>query len=293
MSFGLLAPLTLAALTLFGTVTRGPSEPPVRAPLRIVDVRGAAALVARGATVLDARDNASFAAGHLPGAQTYALQRTTGTGTAIGRLRPDLHAIAQMLAALGVDISRPALVYGNAGSGQGEEGHAAWLLLLLGHPDVAMIDGGFAAWRNAGRPVVTATAPPRVGRFEARARSDLRGSRDDVARAKQLLDVRSAMEFAGATPYGEMRGGHLPTARHLDWRSLLDETGRVRPAARVQRLLADAGVDPLRDIVVCCSNGVRSAFATSVLNARGVPLVRAYDGGLIEWASDKTAPLVR
>jgi thiosulfate/3-mercaptopyruvate sulfurtransferase len=293
MSFGLLAPLTLAALTLFGAITRGPSEPPIRAPLRIVDVRGAAALVARGATVLDARDAAAFSAGHLPGAQNYTWQRTTGAGVAQGRLRPDLHAIAQMLAALGIDIARPALVYGSAGGGQGEEGHAAWLLLLLGHPDVAMLDGGFAAWRNAGRPVVTATAPPRVGRFEPRARSDLRAARDEIPRARQILDVRSAMEFAGATPFGEARGGHLANAKHLDWRALLDETGRVRPAARIHRLLADAGIDPQQDLVTCCSNGVRSGFATAVLNARGVPLARTYDGGLIEWAADPTAPLVR
>ena len=293
MSLGFLAPLTLAALTLFGAITRGPSEPPVRATVRIVDVRGAASLLARGATVVDAREAATFAAGHLPGAQSYAWQKTTGPGTAQGRLRPDLHSIARMLAAIGVDFGRPALVYGGAGNGHGEEGHAAWLLLLLGHPDVSMLDGGFSAWQAAGRPVVTATAPPRVGQFDPRPRSDLRATRDELLRVRQLVDVRSAIEFSGATPFGEARGGHLPGAKHLDWRSLLDEGGRIRQPARVQRALIDAGIDPQQEIMTCCTNGLRSAFATAVLNARGVPSVRTYDGGLIEWASDPTAPLVR
>ncbi len=293
MSLGFLAPLTLAALTLFGTISRGPSEPPIRASLRIVDVRGAASLVARGAAVLDARDAAAFAAGHIPGAQNYAWQKTTGPGASQGRLRPDLAAIAQMLAALGVESGRPTLVYGAAGLGHGEEGHAAWLLLLLGHPEVAMLDGGFPSWSAAGRPVVTATAPPRIGRFEPRSRGEFRAMRDAVAGARQVLDVRSAMEFAGATPFGEARGGHLPGAHHCDWRTLLDEGGRVRPAARVLRVLQDAGVDPQQEIITVCTNGLRSAFVSAVLNARGVPMVRTYDGGLIEWASDPSAPLVR
>jgi thiosulfate/3-mercaptopyruvate sulfurtransferase len=293
MSVGLLAPLTLAALALLSSITGGPSDPPVRSPIRIVDVRGAASLVARGATVLDARDPGSFHQGHLPGAQLYAWQAFTGQGSERGRVRPDLAALAHALAALGVDSDRPTLVYGSAGAGWGEEGHAAWLLSLLGHSDIAMLDGGFTAWRAAGRPVVGTTAPPRVGRFRPRVRPELLATREHVARAPQVVDVRSAVEFAGATPFGEARGGHIPNARHLDWRALLDESGRVRSSARVMRSLADAGIDPSQEIVTLCTAGVRSAFAAVVLASRGVPMVRNYDGSMLEWASDPAAPVVR
>jgi thiosulfate/3-mercaptopyruvate sulfurtransferase len=293
MAVGFFAPLTLAALALLSSITGGPSHPTIQPAVRVVDVRGAASLLARGATVLDARDAASFAQGHLPGAQPYAWQATTGQGAARGRVRPDLRSVAQALAALGVDSNRPTLVYGAAGSGWGEEGHAAWLLTLLGHTDIALLDGGFAAWRAAGRPVVTSTAVPRVGRFEPRLRAEVRASRDEVERAAQVVDVRTAVEFAGATPYGEPRAGHLPKAHHLDWRTLLDESGRVRSSARIYRALADAGIDPSREIVTYCTAGVRSAFVAVVLNARGVPHVRNYDGSLVEWGSDPSAPLVR
>ncbi|MFO0558110.1 MAG: rhodanese-like domain-containing protein [Polyangiales bacterium] len=81
--------------------------------------------MARGASVLDARDAGAFSSGHLPGAQLYAWSLFTGTGAQRGRLRADLSSIAAGLAALGVDESRPTLVYGAAGTGNGEEGHAA------------------------------------------------------------------------------------------------------------------------------------------------------------------------
>ncbi len=293
MLLRLLAPLTVAALTLFSSSAGGASEPPARAPVKIVDVRGAASLVAKGAVVLDARDAAAFAQGHVPGAQMYAWQAFTGEGAARGRLKPDLQAIAQALAALGIDAGRPALVYGAGGGGWGEEGHAAWLLALLGHPEVALLDGGFAAWRAAGRPVVTSSTRARPGVFEVRPRTELRADRHDVGRARQVVDVRSSVEFQGATPYGEARGGRIAGARHLDWRTLLDEGGRVRSGARILRSLADAGIDPNQEIVTYCSCGVRSAFVTVALAARGVARIRNYDASLAEWAADPSLPMVR
>ncbi len=293
MLLRLLAPLTVAAFTLMSSALVHASDGSNRAPVKIVDVRGAAALLARGAAVIDARDAASFAQGHVPGAQMYAWQAFTGEGAARGRLKPDLRAIAQALASMGIDAGKPALVYGAGPRGFGEEGHAAWLLALLGHPDVALLDGGFNAWRAAGRPVVTAWARPRTGTFEPRARFELRADRELVARARQVVDVRTLQEYRGATLYGEQRGGHIPGARHLDWRSLLDEGGRALPTARILRSLADAGIDPNQEIVTCCSCGVRSAFATVTLLARGVPKVRNYEASLAEWAADPSLPLER
>jgi thiosulfate/3-mercaptopyruvate sulfurtransferase len=292
MSFGLLAPLTLAALAFVTTLSRPPSPPVIHSTIRVVDVRGAAALVARGASVLDARDAGAFLSGHIPGAQRYAWHAFTGTGSQRGRLRSDVHSIAAALAALGVDESRPALVYGAAGAGNGEEGHAAWLLALLGHNDVAMLDGGIEAWRSAGRPVVTSVTSARAGRFTARVRSDLRADRAVVESGRvQLLDVRTAAEFAGTASFAETRRGHIPGALSMDWRTVLDERGRVRPAQRLREALEHAGIDAAEPVVVLCSNGVRSSFVASVLASRAVVSARVYDGGMIEWSADERAPL--
>ena len=289
-----LAPLTFVALTLFSAGAGGAGVPPVRMPVRIVDVRGAASILQRGAAVLDARDAASFAQGHLPGAQMYAWQAFTGEGAARGRLKADPRALAQQVAALGVDGGRPTLVYGSGAGGWGEEGHAAWMLALLGHPDVALLDGGFTAWKSAGRPVVTSHARAALGRFDARWRDDLVARKADLGAVRaQVIDVRSGLEFRGATPYGEARGGHIAGARHIDWRTLLDERGRLVPSSRVLRLLADAGIDPNREIITYCTCGVRSAMAAVALASRGVGSVRNYDGSLAEWSADPDAPMER
>lgn len=294
MLLRLLAPLTLAALTLFSASAGGASEPPsFRMPIRVVDVRGAASLVSRGAAVLDARDAASFAQGHMPGAQLYAWQAFTGEGALRGRIKPDLQAVAQALAMLGVDAGRPTLVYGSTASGWGEEGHAAWLLALLGHPDIALLDGGFATWRNAGRPVVSSFARAKPGQFVAQPRPAFRADIEITSRARQIVDVRSASEYNGATPYGEARGGRIPNARHLDWRSLLDGNGRIASSSKVLGAMADLGFDPDVETVVYCTCGVRSAMAAVALATRGVARVRNFDGSMAEWAGDVSLPVQR
>jgi thiosulfate/3-mercaptopyruvate sulfurtransferase len=286
MTFGLLAPLTLAALALVTTLS-GPASPPViHSSIRIVDVRGAAAMVSRGASVLDARDSSAYVAGHVPGAQLYAWSMFMGSGAGRTRIRTDYQGLAHALAMLGVDESRPALVYGAALSGGGEEGHAAWLLALLGHAEIAMLDGGIDAWRAAGRPIVTGVTTPKVGKFTARPQPQLLA---DPAQLRgtiehEVADVRATTERKST--------GQIPGARALDWRLLLDEQGRVRSTARLRAVLDGQSVAGPK-VILCCSNGVRSAFVSAVLAGRGVMIAPVLDGGMTDWLLDSTAPVER
>jgi thiosulfate/3-mercaptopyruvate sulfurtransferase len=294
MTFGLLAPLTLAALALVTTMSGAPPAATIRSTIRVVDVRGAASLLARGASVLDAREQVAYSAGHLPGAQLYAWMLVSAGLDGPSRGPRSYDAIAMMLSSLGVDDARPTLVYGQAGAGQGGEGHAAWMLAMLGHPDVAMLDGGFDAWRSAGRPVVTSVTVARGGRLTVRLREELRITGERVASERgQLLDVRSAAEFAGSSGWDEARGGHVPWAKNLDWRAVLDEHGRVRSASRVRETLERAGVDPTEPVALVCSNGVRSGYLSAVLMARGVAVAPVLEGGMVAWSADPSRPLAR
>lgn len=217
----------------------------------------------------------------------------TSNGTLRGRLVPDVGELERSVASLGVDHDRSVLVYGDSVRGWGEEGHAAWLLSLLGHPDVTILDGGFVAWASAGGPIAKDGGPRLHGRFAALWHEELIATMREVTQGEQILDVRSAAEFAGATPYGEARGGHIAGARHLDWRLLFDDAGKLLPAAATRGILASAGILSDRSVVAYCTCGVRSAMATVALLAQGVCRVRNYDGSLAEWSSDARAPMER
>ena len=83
----------------------------------------------RGARVIDVREPAEYAGGHLPGAVNIPLATLT--------LTPDLRAAPLVLV---------------CASG-GRSAHAAGALEDAGHPDVANLLGGTYGWMQEGRPV--------------------------------------------------------------------------------------------------------------------------------------------
>lgn len=272
--------------------TRSAAVPP-----RFIDAATAHALVkAQAATVLDTRGLVAFVGGHIDGAARFDWNDTREGAATGGRLPTDLDALARRFAQTGVDEARPVVVCGDGRDGWGEEARVAWTLDVLGKNVVHVLDGGCAAWRDAGYAWTVgpsfATAP---GAFTARPRFQARASKADVQRALAdpevvILDVRSREEFDGATPYGEARGGHLPGAMHVDWRGLHADDGGVLSEDALRSRLRASGVSEGRRVVVYCTGGVRSAFVTELLRQHGID-ARNYDGSLWEWAADATLPL--
>lgn len=236
-----------------------------------VDAAGAEALVAEGATVLDARGRLAYLAGHVPGAVRVDWRIGVVGGPTSGELGPP-ETVAAAYAALGVDEDRPVLVVGAWRDGWGEEARIAWDLTYLGHPRVRILEGGMDAWAGPREHLPPA---PWAGRFSARPRPELRTTTAGLAAALAgpnppvVLDVREPDEFAGARKYGEARGGHVPGARNVPWHGLL---------------AAPPDLPRETPIVVYCTGGVRSAMAWAALTAHGYSRVTNDDGSWWEWA---------
>lgn len=247
-------------------------------------------------TLLDARSRSEYRSGHIPGAVRIDWSDYRDGWGRTGKLPTDLGRLAEHLAELGVDDRRPVVVYGRANDGWGEEGRIVWMLAYLGHPDVALLDGGWQAWLDAKGAISTRDEEPRSGRFTARPDPALRATGDDVEAARHgagiVLDVRTEEEWRGATPHFEARGGHIPGAVHLEWKELLDSHGRI-DAERARARLRSVGVDPARPVITYCTAGVRAAEAWVLLRALGYTDVRTYDGSWYEWSADDRRPVSR
>lgn len=263
-----------------------------------IPVDEAARLVGGGAAVIDVRGAIDFLRGHLPGAQRVDWKELREGWGRTGRLDGDLDRVARRLAELGVRSGRPVLVVGAAREGFGEEGRLAWTLAYLGHPAIRILDGGFAAWREAGRESEAGIGRAQArGDFMARPRAGLRAEVDGVKAALSdgktvIVDARTRAEWDGARPYWESRPGHLPGARRVEWRDLIDDRGRLLDKAALERKLAGAGLAPSRPAIVYCTGGVRSAFVWAVLAHLGYADVRNYDGSMWEWSRREELPLV-
>ena len=118
--------------------------------------------------IIDTRDPATYAAGHLPDAVnihdifTY-LATSTPDGVAAMREK-----FAGIFGAAGLSGNETAVVYEqsmNTGFGQSCRGYV--LLRYLGYPKIKILHGGYAAWTAAGLPTTTAVPTPRPRAFRS------------------------------------------------------------------------------------------------------------------------------
>jgi rhodanese-related sulfurtransferase len=102
-----------------------------------VDLAEARALIDSGAVVVDVREQEVSAGSHIPGA-----------------LLIPLGILAQRMAELSIDKTRPVVAYCNEGTTRGPEGTA--VLNQAGYANAVNLRSGIEGWRAAGLPT-TAT----------------------------------------------------------------------------------------------------------------------------------------
>jgi thiosulfate/3-mercaptopyruvate sulfurtransferase len=249
--------------------------------------------------VIDVRDEADYATGHIPGT-------VNGAYPALWRQRnwqllPTEELVAN-LSALGVgdDV---AVVIVPAGGDATEFGNASfphWVLRYLGHGNVAVLDGGFAGWLAAEpNRIDQAAVMPTAASFTAVADPSLRASTEEVAEALEtgravLVDARSPAQFRGEAKSPLVaRAGHIPGAINLSNEQLYDSTThRLKPKDQLLALLPAALADPDTPIIVYCNTGHWSSIVWFALReVLGFTNVRLYDGSMQAWAADPQRPV--
>src|ERR1700738_2994303 len=116
--------------------------------------------------LIDTRDPATYAAGHLPNAvniHDIFTYLATSTPEGVATMRDKFAAI---FGAAGLSGNETAVVYEqsmNSGFGQSCRGYV--LLRYLGYPKVRILHGGYSGWTAAGLPTTTDVAVPRPASF--------------------------------------------------------------------------------------------------------------------------------
>jgi thiosulfate/3-mercaptopyruvate sulfurtransferase len=169
---------------------------------------------------------------------------------------------------------------------------SAQLAELAGHPRVAVLAGGLAAWPGDVEAGAVELAPVKARlepRFDALpTRAELERRLDDPQLT--LHDTRTEDEFHGKGGYPcDPRQGHIPGAVRLDHLDLFDGPGLPRPAGEIRALV---GLGEGAEIVTYCHSGSRSALATLALRSAGYR-ARNYAGSWHEWSRHPELPLER
>ncbi|HXO15588.1 MAG TPA: sulfurtransferase, partial [Steroidobacteraceae bacterium] len=247
----------------------------------------------------------AWAAGHIPNALYAHLDRDlSGPHTALTGRHP-LPAIAALSATFGrwgIDKEVQVVAYD-----QGAGTYAArlwWLLRWLGHQQVAVLNGGLAAWERAGLALDTADAVRTPRRFAAAPAAGLVVTTAALAQAVAagaltrgeltLVDARSADRFAGQNETLDPVAGHVPGARNHPFSGNLDAHGRFLSAPELRRCWADTLRErPVATLIAMCGSGVTACHNLLALEVAGLPGARLYAGSWSEWIRDPARPVAR
>jgi thiosulfate/3-mercaptopyruvate sulfurtransferase len=231
--------------------------------------------------------------GHIPGAQFVDLDVELSAPPGAGRHPlPDASEFQAAMRRHGVTGARAVVVY-DAATGTAAA-RAWWLLRYFGHPDVALLDGGFAAWTASDLPVAEGDEPAaHAGDFEATPANlpllDAAGAAEMSSRGV-LVDARAPERFRGEVEPVDPVAGHIPGARNVPAQQTLGTDGRLLAPDALRGRFAAVGVRAGDPVGVYCGSGVVAAQVVFAMAVAGVD-AELYAGSWSEWVSDPGRPV--
>ena len=235
--------------------------------------------------------------GHLPGAHYLNLEEDLSgpKHDAAGQFRgrhplPERAALAACLGALGIGPATPLVAYDAQGGPYAAR--CWWLLRWLGHDNVAVLDGGIAAWRAAGGALTDAPSPATPGEpyplhAPALPTLDAEAVRAGLGRMR-LVDARAGERFRGEVEPLDAAAGHIPGARNRCFKDNLAADGRFKSAAQLR-----AEWTPLASgdaLVHYCGSGVTACHNLLAAAHAGLGEGTLYPGSWSEWSSNPARP---
>lgn len=235
-----------------------------------------------------------YQAGHIPGAAFVdQMTQLSDTSSGLGFTLPAAAELQQALAAIGATTDASLVVYSS--------GHPMWatrlwwLLHYAGHDDVAVLNGGLAAWKAAGLPVSQESTEHPAGSFQASVREHRFVGKDDVLAAIDQDSVCTVNALAPGVYTGEAemsygRKGHITGSVNVFYDELLEE-GRFRDAQALNAALGAKGLLDAQRVIAYCGGGISATIDAFACLLLGLDNVAVYDGSMSEWVRDESLPM--
>ena len=245
---------------------------------------------------------ADHAAGHVPGAVFVDLDTELAAppGTGGRHPLPEPSRLEEVLRRAGISEGSRVVAYDHA---DGSVAARAWWLLRwagLSADHVAVLDGGWAAWREEGLPVSTEEPAPEPGDVVVRPGGmpvlDADGAAA-LARSGVLLDARAGERYRGEAEPVDPRAGHIPGARSAPSAGNAGHDGRWQEPEDLAERFRELGVEPgsgPEAVGAYCGSGVTASSLVLALEYAGLTApekpAALYAGSWSDWSTDPDRP---
>jgi thiosulfate/3-mercaptopyruvate sulfurtransferase len=247
----------------------------------------------------------AYLEGHVPGARYADLNKDLSapiSATSGRHPLPDPSEFARTLARWRVGRASQVIVYDD--SAGAFAARAWWMLRWVGHPAVAVLDGGIKAWVGAGGvlesgPEEALVAAPGSPHLSERADGTaVIGSVEIEEQLRDpaflLIDARAGERFAGVVEPIDAVAGHVPGAVNHPFSTSLAADGRFLPAQELRQIWEKrlAGRSP-GQVAAMCGSGVTACHNLLSLEVAGLRGAKLYAGSWSEWIRDPRRPIAR
>ena len=240
-----------------------------------------------------------YAAGHIPGAVYADLDRDLASEITDDSGRHPLPASAEfqsLLTGWGIEKGRQMVVYDYANGATAAR--LWWMMRWVGHENVAVLDGGISAWRQADLKLSSEVPKLDPIEFDVQPDASMVATTGEILAAIQarqapcLVDARDRPRFEGKTEPIDTVAGHVPGAVNLPFLEtvLADGSWLDLPALSAiwQQALGDG---PEAPVIAMCGSGVTACHVLLTAHLLDLTPPRLYVGSWSEWIRDDSRPI--
>lgn len=266
-----------------------PIPPPTTFPSQIISAEWLLAHIDKipNLRIIDLRSEEDYLASHIPGAVNQpwgALRVAQAEG--ISGVRRTIEDFEHLMGYhLGISHADPVVVYARIGS---QAARMLWELNLHGNFDVAVLNGQFPAWVEAGGDISVEPPEEEPTLFVARFQSHLLATNHYIAYTLGdlnyfIIDNRARTQYAGTVPGRDIvNPGHIPNAINWPLEGYLREGITFIPVDKFVALAEAWGVTRGHRILVTCRTGHRSSGLYLLFAAAGFNVAN-HDYSWIGW----------